>query len=73
MDSLVKIEVAPRSSWSALRPLGQSYFWWLVGTLVALATTFSLMVIVAFPGLRAASTSGTGKLFATASLALILP
>jgi hypothetical protein len=30
------------------------------------------MVIVAFPGLQAASTSGSGKLFATASLALIL-
>jgi hypothetical protein len=43
-----------------------------VGTLVALATTFSLMVIVAFPVFQAASTSGTGKLFATASLALIL-
>ena len=72
VDSLVKMEVAPGSAWSALRPLGQSYFWWLVGTLVGLATTFSLMVIVAFPGLQAASTSGTGKLFATASLALIL-
>jgi hypothetical protein len=66
------MEVATRSAWSALRPLGQSYFWWLVGTLVALAITFSLVVIVAFPGLHAASTSGTGKLFATASLALIL-
>jgi hypothetical protein len=72
VDSLVKMEVAARSAWSALRPLGQSYFWWLVGTLVALAVTFSLVVIVAFPGLHAASTSGTGKLLATASLALIL-
>jgi hypothetical protein len=72
VDSLVKMEVAVSSAWSALRPLGQSYFWWLVGMLVALATTFSLMVIVAFSGLQAASTSGTGKLFATASLALIL-
>jgi hypothetical protein len=72
VDSLVKREVALNSAWSALRPLGQSYFWWLVGTLVALATTFSLLVIVALPGLHAASTSGAGKLFATASLALIL-
>jgi hypothetical protein len=72
VDSLVKMEVAARSAWSALRPLGQSYFWWLVGTLVALAITFSLMVIVAFPGLQVASTSGAGRLFATASLALIL-
>jgi hypothetical protein len=72
VDSLVNMEVSLSSAWSALRPLGQSYFWWLVGTLVTLATTFSLMVIVAFPGLQVASSSGAGKLFATASLALIL-
>jgi hypothetical protein len=72
VDALVKREVALRRAWSALRRLGQSYFWWLVGTLVALGATFSLLVIVAFPGLRAASTSGPGGLFATASLALIL-
>jgi hypothetical protein len=72
VDSLVKRVVGLKSAWFALRPLGQSYFWWLVGTLLALTTTFSLMVIVAFPGLQAASGSGPGKLFATASLALIL-
>jgi hypothetical protein len=72
VDSLVKMEVALSRAWTALRPLGQSYFWWLVGTLVALAATFSLMVIVAFPSLQAASSSGPGKVFATAALALIL-
>jgi hypothetical protein len=72
VDALVKREVASRRAWSALRTLGESYFWWLVGTLVGLATAFSLMVIVAFPGLRAASTSGPGKLFATAFLVLTL-
>jgi hypothetical protein len=72
VDALVKMEVAPRRAWSALRALGESYFWWLVGTLAGLAAVFSFMVIVAFPGLQAASTSGPGKLFATASLALIL-
>jgi hypothetical protein len=72
VDSLVKRKVAPGGAWSALRALGESYFWWLVGTLVGLATVFSLIIIVAFPGLQAASTSGPGKLFATASLALIL-
>jgi hypothetical protein len=72
VDALVKMEVTPRRAWSDLRALGESYFWWLVGTLAGLATAFSLMVIVAFPGLQAASTSGPGKLFATASLALIL-
>jgi hypothetical protein len=72
VDALVKMVVAPGRAWSAVRPLGESYFWWLAGTLVGLATTFSLIIIVAFPGLRAASASGPGRLFATASLALIL-
>jgi hypothetical protein len=72
VDALVKMEATPGRAWSALRPLGESYFLWLAGTLVGLATAFSFMVIVAFPGLQAASTSGPGKLFATASLALIL-
>jgi hypothetical protein len=72
VDSLVNREVALGRAWWALRPLGESYFWWLAGTLGGLATAFSLMVIVALPGLQAASTSGPGKLFATASLALIL-
>jgi hypothetical protein len=72
VDALVQMAVAPGRAWSALRPLGESYFWWLVGTLVALSTTFSLIIIVAFAGLHPASTSGASKLFATASLALIL-
>jgi len=72
VDSLIKREVALRRAWSALRRLGQSYFRWLVGTLLALATTFSIMVILAFPGLQAAMTSSPGGLFATAALALIL-
>jgi hypothetical protein len=72
VDVLVKMVVEPSRAWSALRPLGESYCRWLVGTLVGLATTFSVIIIVALPGLQAASTSGPGKVFATASLALIL-
>ena len=72
VDSLVKAELAPRRAWSALRGLGESYFWWLVGTLGGLAAVFLLMVIAALPGLQAASASGPGTLFATAALALIL-
>ena len=72
VDALVKMEIAPGPAWSALRALGESYFWWLLGTLVGLAAVFSFMVIVAFRGLQAVSTGGPGKLFATASLALIL-
>jgi len=72
VHSLVSSEVAPGRAWSVLRPLGESYFWWLAGTLGGLGALFSLLVIVALPGLRAASASGPGNQLATASLALIL-
>jgi len=72
VDSLVNREVALGRAWLAVRPLGESYFWWLAGTLGGLATVFLLIVIVALPGLQAASASGPGKVVATASLALIL-
>jgi len=72
VDSLVSREVALGRAWPVLRPLGESYFWWLAGTLGGLGTLFSLVVIVALPGLRAASASGPGNQLATASLALIL-
>jgi len=72
VDSLVKRGVTLRRAWSALRGLGESYFRWLAGTLVGLAATFSLAVIVALPGVQATSATGPEKLFARASLALIL-
>jgi hypothetical protein len=72
VDSLVNREVSLGRAWSALRPLGESYFRWLASTLAGLAAAFALMVILALPGLQAASASGPGKLFAAASLALIL-
>jgi hypothetical protein len=72
VDALVKKVVAPGRAWAALRPQGESYFWWLLGTLVGLASVFSLLVIVALPGLQAAPSSGPGRLFTAASLALIL-
>src|SRR5208283_2087013 len=40
VDSLVKMQVTPCSSWSNLRLLGQSYFFWLLGTLAGLGITF---------------------------------
>ena len=72
VDSLVRMEVRFRPAWSEVRPLGKSYFGWLVATLASLAVVFSLLVGIAFPGLRLFSASGPGKLFATAALALIL-
>jgi len=72
VDSLLSTQVALGRAWSAIRPLGESYFWWLAGTLGGLGALFSLLVIIALPGLRAASASGPANLLATASLALIL-
>ncbi len=72
VDSLVTREVRPRRAWAIARPLGESYFKWVAGMLGGLVAAFVIMVAVALPGLQAASTSGPGKLFATASLALIL-
>jgi hypothetical protein len=72
VDSLVNREVSIGRAWFALRPMGESYFRWLASTLGGLVAAFALMVILALPGLQAVSASGPGKLFATASLALIL-
>jgi hypothetical protein len=72
VDSLVNREVSIGRAWFALRPMGESYFRWLASTLGGLVAAFGLMVILALPGLQAVSASGPGKLFATASLALIL-
>jgi hypothetical protein len=72
VDSLVKREVAPSRSWSALRLLGQSYFSWLVATLAGLGLAISAMILAAFAGLRGTSGPGTGRLIATAFLVLIL-
>ena len=72
VDSLVNREVSLGRAWFALRPLGESYFRWLASTLGGLVAAFALVVILALPGLQAVSASGPGRLFATASLALIL-
>jgi len=72
VDSLVNREVSLGRAWFALRPLGESYFRWLTSTLGGLVAAFTLLVILALPGLQAVSASGPGKLFATAALALIL-
>ena len=72
VDSLIKREVSLARAWFALRPLGESYFRWLASTLAGLVAAFGLLVILALPGLQAASASGPGRVFATALLALML-
>jgi len=72
VDSLVRMVVEPGSSWSSMRPLGQSYFPWLVGTLAALGLTFGVIVIAALPRLRTAALPGAPHPIATALLALLL-
>jgi hypothetical protein len=72
VDSLVNREVSIGRAWFSLRPLGESYFRWLASTLAGLVAAFTALVILTLPGLQAASSSGPGRLFATAAMALIL-
>ncbi len=56
VEAIVKQEVHLRSSWNTLRPLGFSYFFWVMGALVVVGTTFAGAAVAAFPYLRAAGT-----------------
>jgi hypothetical protein len=57
VDALLRKEVYVREAWRELWPLGESYFFWLLGTLASLAVVFSAVVISVFPHLRAAAAS----------------
>lgn len=72
VDSLVKQEVSPGAAWTAVRPLGQSYFFWLLGTLAVLGAIFSAAVVAAFPYLRSATAEGSHLLVVSLILLAIL-
>ncbi len=69
VDALIKRDASPLPAWRALRLLGESYFFWLVGTLAFLGAIFSALVIIAFPYIR--STAGAGNHTTLASLLLL--
>jgi len=55
VDTIFWREVELRRAWKALRPLGQSYFFWLVGLLLGLGIIFSIAGVAAYPYLQSAA------------------
>ncbi len=62
VDTLIKRDNSPLPAWKALRPLGESYFYWLVCTLALLGAVFSALVIIAFPYFRSSAAAGDHNL-----------
>jgi hypothetical protein len=52
VDSILRKEVLVRAAWRTLRPLGQSYFFWLLAILGAVGIVLSAAAALALPFLR---------------------
>lgn len=72
VDSIFRRDVSLGPAWTALRPLGQSYFFWLVGMLAALGLTFAGIAAAAYPYLQSAAAAGSRSLGPSLLLAAIL-
>lgn len=72
VDTIVRREVSVRAAWSKLRPLGRSYFRWLVGLVVSAAAALALTAFAAFEYLRSAAVAGTSSLAFSIVLVSIL-
>ena len=62
VDSIFRRDVSLGPAWRALRPLGQSYFFWLLGLLAALGITFSVVAAAAYPYVQSAAAAGAHSL-----------
>lgn len=58
VDSILKGTTDIRVAWRELRSLGHSYFFWLLGTLVAVGTCLAVAALAALPYLRTAHVTG---------------
>lgn len=58
VDAILKEEVFVGCAWAANRPLGRSYFLWLLASLVFVGTALAVAVVVAFLHFRAAAATG---------------
>jgi hypothetical protein len=58
VDALVRHEVRPVPAWVENRPLGHSYFVWLLTTLVLVGVALTLGAIAVFPHLRTMASNG---------------
>jgi len=62
VDSIVRKDVQLGAAWGAAQPLGRSYFWWLLGVLVAVGALFAAGAVAAFPYLRTLAATGSRSL-----------
>jgi hypothetical protein len=69
VDSIFREDVQLGPSWTGLRSLGQSYFFWLVGLLAALGVSLSGVAIAAYPYFQAPTSRGTRALVPSLLLA----
>ncbi len=72
VDALVKRDDHALPVWRHLRALGESYFFWLLGTLALMGVTFSAVAITAFPYLRSATAAGDHNSFVELLLLALL-
>jgi len=72
VDSIVREDVPLGASWAGQRPLGQSYFFWLVGMLATLGVGLSGVAIAAYPYLQAPASPATPSLFPSLLLGALL-
>jgi len=62
VDALLSRAVRLRTAWTETRPLGRSYFLWLLGTLLLVSASLTSGAIAAIPHLRSLSLAGTRSL-----------
>jgi len=72
VDSIVREDVHLGVSWAGQRPLGQSYFFWLVGMLATLGVGLSGVAIAAYPYLQAPASPAKPSLFPSLLLVALL-
>jgi hypothetical protein len=72
VDAIAKREVSIGPAWTALRPLAESYFFWLFVMLAGLGLTFSIGAILTLPYLRVAASSHDHPIALSLALLAIL-
>jgi hypothetical protein len=59
VDALVSRAVRLGAAWTETRPLGRSYFWWLLATLLLVGASLTSGAIAVIPHLRSLASAGT--------------
>jgi hypothetical protein len=59
VDALVRQAVRLGAAWTETRPLGRSYFWWLLATLLLVGASLTSGAIAVIPHLRSLASAGT--------------